>query len=281
VNYYEALKHTGKLLEARLSQSKNVLHSASKGAIRELIINDIIRPFLPQCYGLSGGESFDRNGKVSKQLDLVIYDTIFSYIVPYSSNFIQFPCESVYGNIEIKSYINKAEFLTAIENIESLKSLDRENSTSLTVTPHSRISVNNKPDDRCNYFFGIIFAYDSVEVNTILEYIKELTSDPKVLPNAIILYSKKTIILPIDNNHIYTRPNLDDYLGYEALFCGEETLSLFIGLLISYLRLTKLFAADINKETDDIFIKLLNEHYEKTIAESRPKSCAILKSKLP
>lgn len=121
VDYFSALKRSGKILEAYFEQSKDILHSGSKGIIRENIIDKVIRPFLPSCYGLSGGEVFDSAGNVSKQLDLVVYDSIFSYYIPYIDNFIQFPCESIYGNIEIKSFLDKEELNTAIENIKSMK----------------------------------------------------------------------------------------------------------------------------------------------------------------
>lgn len=173
MKYYDALRRTGKLLDARFEQSKDILHSASKGTIREFIIKEIIRPFLPYCYGISSGECFDKNGKMSKQLDLIVYDQIFSFTVPYVDNYIQFPCESIYGNIEIKSYLNKEEFSNAIENIASIKNLDRDDSTSWTVTPISKISLNGEPSDKCNYYFGIIFAYDSVDLSTVLEYLKQ------------------------------------------------------------------------------------------------------------
>ncbi len=75
---------------------------------------------MPACYGLSGGEAFDNEGNISKQLDLVVYDSIFSYIIPYIDNYIQFPCEPIYGNIEIKSYLNEEELIRAFENIKRL-----------------------------------------------------------------------------------------------------------------------------------------------------------------
>ena len=103
MDYYSALQKSGKILESYFEQSKDILHGGSKGTIRENIINKVIRPFLPFCSGISGGEAFDNQGNVSKQLDIVIYDAVFSYTVPYIDNFIQFPCESIYGNIEVKS----------------------------------------------------------------------------------------------------------------------------------------------------------------------------------
>ena len=256
MDYYSALKRSGKILEGYFEQSKDVLHSGSKGTIRENIINKIIRPFLPMCYGISGGEAFDKNGNVSKQLDLVVYDAVFSYLIPYMDNFIQFPCESVYGNIEIKSYLDKNEFDKAIENIASLKSLERKGTHDWTVTPLANIQINGLPNnsDR-NPYFGIIFAYDSVDVSTVVNYIKELKKPSSILPNAIVLYSKHTILIQTKTGVIEPFP-VNDFNGYGVLDCGDDIIAIFIGILINFVRFILLSVAEvpgiINKELQNV-----------------------------
>lgn len=263
MKYFDALNRSGKILEAYFEQSKDVLHSASKGTIREEIIEKVIRPFLPQCYGISTGEAFDKDGNTSRQLDLIVYDSIFSYAIPYTDNFIQFPCESVYGVIEIKSMLNREEFFTAIENIKSMKCLRREGTHDWTFTPLVQISINGRPNntDR-NKYFGIIFAYDSVETDTILEYIKELACPPQFLPNAIVLMSKKTIILPYNSQkkiiHTIAESDFDAYITFG---CGEKVFSLFIGLLINYTRTTLLKVANIHDQTNATFNEILRERW--------------------
>ena len=234
MNYYTALIKSGKILEGYFEQSKNILHNGSKGTVRENIVNKVIRPFLPACYGLSGGEAFDSEGNTSKQLDLVVYDSVFSYIIQYIDNYIQIPCESIYGNIEIKSFLNKDELMKAIDNIKSMKSLKREGTHSWTVTPLVSIKINGLPDntDR-NPYFGIIFAYDSVEALTVLNYLENLDIPSNLLPNAIVLYSKRTIIFQATDSNIEGFPS-NDFNKYVMLNCGEETLAVFIGLLINF-----------------------------------------------
>jgi len=258
MNYYDALKKSGKILEAYFEQSKDVLHNGSKGTIRENIVSKVIRPFLPKCYGLSSGEAFDKNGGQSKQLDLVVYDDIFSYSIPYTESFIQFPCESIYGNIEIKSYLNQNEFTTSVENIRSLKSLVRESTHSWTVTPQVQISINGLPKDTGrNPYFGIVFAYDSVEVSTVLGYLNRLGISSELLPNAFVLYSKKTIILHCKDGFIQPFP-CNDFDKYKALNCGDNTLAIFIGLLINFTRFSLLKSANIHDETNQILNGLLS-----------------------
>lgn len=268
MNYYSALIKSGKILEGYFEQSKNILHNGSKGTVRENIINKVIRPFLPACYGLSGGEAFDSEGNTSKQLDLVVYDSIFSYIIPYIDNYIQFPCESIYGNIEIKSYLNEEELIRALENIKSMKCLKREGTHSWTVTPLVSIQINGKPNntDR-NPYFGIIFAYDSVEPSTVLNYLKTINSPSNLLPNAIVLYSKKTIIVQATDNNIEGFPS-NNFNKYVMLDCGDEVLAIFIGLLINYTRYSLLWVADVPKEINKALERiLLNNIQNKSIRE--------------
>ena len=229
---------------------------------RENIINKVIRPFLPFCYGISGGEAFDNQGNVSKQLDIVIYDAVFSYTVPYIDNFIQFPCESIYGNIEVKSMLNKEEFNKAIENISSLKSLSRKGTHSWQVTPQVSIQINGKPNENNrNPYFGIIFAYDSVNVSTICDYIKELNLPSKLLPNAIVLYSKHTIFIHEKDESIEAFPK-NDFNKYAVLDCGDNTLAIFIGLLINYTRYSLLSVADIPGEIMKVLESILSDNFE-------------------
>lgn len=260
MNYYSALIKSGKILEGYFEQSKNILHNGSKGTVRENIVNKVIRPFLPTCYGLSGGEAFDSEGNTSKQLDLVVYDSVFSYIIPYIDNYIQFPCESIYGNIEIKSFLNKDELMKAIDNIKSMKSLKREGTHSWTVTPLVSIKINGLPDntDR-NPYFGIIFAYDSVEALKVLNYLENLDIPSNLLPNAIVLYSKKTIIFQSTDSYIEGFPS-NDFNKYVMLNCGEETLAVFIGLLINFTRYSLLWVADVPKEINKALERILNEN---------------------
>lgn len=105
-HYLEMLRKSIKRVEADFNFTALIDHNSSKGSVREYIIKNFLRPFLPKCYGISGGQAFDTNGLVSKQLDVVLYDDLHSYIAPYIDDFIYFPCESIYGNIEIKSNLD-------------------------------------------------------------------------------------------------------------------------------------------------------------------------------
>ena len=117
---YDVIKSAAPKLEAEYNMSKIIHHSASKGALREFIIKEIIRPFLPRRYGLCNGECFNSYDDISKQLDVIIYDDLFSYAIPMGEYYMM-PFESAYGEIEVKSMLNREAFLQSIENIASFK----------------------------------------------------------------------------------------------------------------------------------------------------------------
>ena len=76
---YEVIKSSAPKLEAEYNMSKIVNHSASKGALREFLLKDIIRPFLPRRYGLCNGECFDSQGTVRKQVIVHNDVQLFTY----------------------------------------------------------------------------------------------------------------------------------------------------------------------------------------------------------
>lgn len=258
MNYIDALKKAAKHLDAEFESSQLIQHNPSKGAFREYIVKQCIRPFLPEAFGISNGECFDMNGKVSKQLDVVVYDRLYSYVVPYSDDFIQFPYESVYGNIEVKSFLDKNELLTAIENIASLKRLKRERPTFAQITPNRSIDIKGITwsDSGTDEVFGTVFAYESLNAETLIEHLRTLPLDMlPYLPNLFVLYKKKTLILRIKyykdekdkKEKLY--PNFyGDYDGFMSLPCGEDTLPIFItNILIhsSYERISTMNIASL------------------------------------
>lgn len=57
-----------------LEKSKLFEHNVDRGIFREAIVENFLRPFLPERYGLMSGEVFDSEGSVSGQIDIVIHD---------------------------------------------------------------------------------------------------------------------------------------------------------------------------------------------------------------
>jgi hypothetical protein len=101
--------------------NKKIPHAATSGAENESVIANILREFLPPRFGVEvGGLVIDRHGGVSKQSDIIIYDS-----QSYPKYFRKiFPVEVVLGIIEVKTAISKKGANDALSNLETLNSLD-------------------------------------------------------------------------------------------------------------------------------------------------------------
>lgn len=259
---YDALLTAAPLLEAKFNESTIIKHSASKGAFREFILNEIIRPFLPLQYGLSSGECFDSNGQSSRQLDVVVFDRLFSYSIP-RGNYMLVPFESAYGEIEIKSILNKKTFDESLENIESFKSLIRPSPEPCQVLPTLSIDIKGVTWETAAFTtpFGCIFAYDSVKPDTVMDYIlKKGQLNPAVMPDIIVLFKEKTIIMRIvyeEDKFYVTTDNC--YQGFVSLPCGDNTLPIFLSYLMCRTRDTRIKATKIDDILNSIVDKQLHE----------------------
>lgn len=138
--------------------------------------------------------------------------------------------------------------------IKYLSKMERENSYGNTY-PIGVREIHNK-NHSC---FSIIFAYDSVEALTVLNYLENLDIPSNLLPNAIVLYSKRTIIFQATDSNIEGFPS-NDFNKYVMLNCGEETLAVFIGLLINFTRYSLLWVADVPKEINKALERILDDN---------------------
>lgn len=248
---YDVIKTAVPKLEAEYNMSKIVQHSASKGALREFLLKEIIRPFLPKRYGLCNGECFDSHDGVSKQLDVIVYDDLFSYAVSMGDYYMM-PFESAYGEIEVKSMLNKEAFFESIDNIASFKALIKETPEDCQVLPNLAIKINGVKWNKTGFTkpFGVVFAYDSVEPKTVLNYFHEIKSlNPSLMPDMIVLLKKKTIIFRLfyESEKFYVTTS-NTYQGFITLPCEDDTLPIFLSYILSRTRDTRLKIAD----TDDM-----------------------------
>lgn len=246
MKFLEILKTNSKILDAKLEASIPYNHKGVKGTCREEDLIDVIRDCLPNCYGLKSGEIFDQYNEISNQIDVVIYDNVYSNYFKKDSSASLFPCESVYGSIEVKSYLNKKDFLAAIDNIKSVRKLKREESKYTDITPNYRLNIEgsiiNGPQKK-NEYLSIIFAYDSISAKNICSYLKELEEeDIDLLPTLIYVHKQGIIYTKVqldnsDSSHTRTSfgMNHEKNDAYTITNYGEDSLTVFFILLNSML----------------------------------------------
>lgn len=252
--YFNMLRKCVSKIEADFNYSAEIDHNATKGLFREMIIKNILRPFLPGEYGISSGQAFDKDGTMSEQLDIVLYDALHSYIAPFSDDFIYFPCESVYGIIEVKSKLTTKTLCEAMCNIQSLKALKRESIDTFHIDPMKPLKINNIKWDinATNEYIGIIFAYESdLRINTLLNHIRKNVENGTIqrehIPNIIVLFKERKIIVHFNkcDDGIYEITPLKEFNGLLVENCLDSVFAEFLMLLFFSLRSIELKAMDI------------------------------------
>ncbi|MGZ5436811.1 MAG: DUF6602 domain-containing protein [Pyrinomonadaceae bacterium] len=101
-------------------------HPHEFGTNREEVVREFLSLNLPKRLGVSTGFVFDSTGTVSKQMDVVIYDCDNCPRFETVGGKYFFPCEAVVAVGQVKSRLDsKRQFISALENLHSVKALDR------------------------------------------------------------------------------------------------------------------------------------------------------------
>jgi hypothetical protein len=108
---------------ASASAAAAIRHQGLKGRFREIVIGDLIRPFLLPHIKIATGTVVDPTGAQSSQIDIILYDEQVTPPVLVAPGEAVVPCHSVLATIEVKSRLNATELKGAIRNACSVKRL--------------------------------------------------------------------------------------------------------------------------------------------------------------
>ena len=97
-----------------------ISHPGSKGDATEKSWIDFLRTYLPDRYKVDKAIVIDAEGAVSKQIDVVIYDGMYTPFIFNHKGFKYVPAESVYAVFEVKQDI-KGNIKYAAESVRKLK----------------------------------------------------------------------------------------------------------------------------------------------------------------
>ncbi|WP_298033989.1 DUF6602 domain-containing protein [uncultured Dysosmobacter sp.] len=100
-------------------------HPGTKGDNTEVNWIEWFCKYLPSRYKVDKAIIIDSTGKCSDQIDLVIYDAQYSYLVFQQQDSKLIPAESVYAIFEVKQNLNKEHMEYAQGKAESVRSLFR------------------------------------------------------------------------------------------------------------------------------------------------------------
>jgi hypothetical protein len=176
-------------------------HMPSKGDVCEAAVRKYLSETLGSRYAVGHGHIFDSNGKLSNQQDVIIFDDHWSIrLTPRDSGEPSIiPVEAVYATIEVKKTLSSADLREAISNIQSFKSLTREQVGPDYVTPNKRISNLGYPGriDIRNPYFSAIFAFTPGRLmNTVLEQLKRETANipPQEWPDIVVIHNEGVLL---------------------------------------------------------------------------------------
>lgn len=234
-----------KLAENLMTTYKNTIfsHAGDIGDTREEEVLNYLKKVMPRKYGFQSGEVFDKDDSVSGQIDVIIYDNLFSTIFSDGTDKILAPIESTYGVISVKSKMGTKELDNAITGIQKYDSLTRtlpkENALylmpdvplaggkAITFSPHHQQNIN------------CIFAFETtVAIETILKKVKESNCvDLLIIPGEMCVIGRSRGEFGFARSDGSTLEN--------SAVVNGNAVSFFILMLQMYLSRNHLVARDI------------------------------------
>jgi len=124
---------TSNILETEFNRSSSVKHTGLKGQDREMFIQKFLEKTFPKKFVIGTGEILDSNDNRSKQADIVVYDE-FMPTFDYGTT-KHFLSGGVLAHIEVKSYLDSNELVKALDVTKSIKDLNRDIDSGLSVGP--------------------------------------------------------------------------------------------------------------------------------------------------
>lgn len=120
VNYFKLVSDE---LLIKLNQTRQFIkkHNPTIGVLTEEILRSFLKTYLPKSVSVEQGFILSENGDISKQCDILIYDSI--YYAPFYriNDIVVVPADSVIAVIEVKTTLTKRIFHDVIDYFENIR----------------------------------------------------------------------------------------------------------------------------------------------------------------
>jgi len=117
-----------------LKQAREVIgNSNEKGDVSEKIWSQLFKTYLPQRYAIAKATVMDSAGKFSHEIDIVLYDRQYSFLIFEHEGAKVIPAEAVYAVFESKQEINTANIDYAQKKAASVRALHRTSAEVMTI----------------------------------------------------------------------------------------------------------------------------------------------------
>lgn len=100
-------------------------HRWESGRRREDDVREFLEAFLPQRLAIGTGEIVAVDGQVSPQIDLIVYDWLYTPLLDRSPSSVVVPVEGVYGVIEVSSRLDRTKLQADVEKIRAVKRMTK------------------------------------------------------------------------------------------------------------------------------------------------------------
>lgn len=226
--------------------SAEINHQVVKGTYREGALKKFLSEGrLPARYEIGSGEIIGPANNVSKQSDLIIYDHLNGFSLVYDDSIQIYPIECIAGIIEVKSTLNKAEFIKALDNIKSVKQLVPDETVSKQLAGTWRMAYKRPLP------FGIIFAYRVLgnSINSLQENLLEWgASVPRELwPNLVVVLDEGLIQHYKGISTVFSSLDISESTSVTAIHYKQDSLFKFYAALMDMLSSTELGPVEISR----------------------------------
>jgi hypothetical protein len=187
----DQFRKIAKSLSSQAEMAGGSGHAGTTGRIRELIVQNFLRPHLPKELEIRSGIIIDSIGQRSNQQDCVVLDTRMPLIDIGSDSEALLIAESVIAAIEVKSFLNKQELIRSLEASVSTKKLVRKGEQ-VYRKGSSEIYV-----PEVYPILTYIFAYDGIDLITAAKHVADFASEHKdsgIIPEAVCILQKGVLL---------------------------------------------------------------------------------------
>lgn len=168
------LKELFASLKAEMQESLNVNrtsipHYATMGAASEVRWSKFLSDYLPKKYLVDNGIVIDSEGNVSEQIDIIIYDALYTPFVFNKDGVKLIPAESVYAVFEVKQDAAQDNYIEyAGKKVETVRKLKR------TSTKIVNAGVTLKARNLTKIIGGILALEYTSKKKTLEKHLKSL-----------------------------------------------------------------------------------------------------------
>ena len=160
-------------------------HNVSAGSSREDLAIKFLRAHLPSKFHITSGFALASDGILSKQSDILIVDGMNNVAFNSSRREQQWPIESIYAVVEVKTTLDGKALADAIKKCIAFKSMRRSSSS------ESNMSERRRTGDS----LFCIFAFEGPSLDTTIQSLRAKLSNVIVerRPDLIVVLNKAVI----------------------------------------------------------------------------------------